>query len=112
MIETSEEESSTVTSELKALVRDAIAYFGSTLNLVQARFVELALSSAVFMAMIAVSFLLVIASLVVLNVALGIWLTHLTGHVGWSLLILGVFYIVLAAIISWSGLRWLKKLRS
>ena len=118
MFETSQEEDqadgpdSTITGQIKGVVRDAIAYLGSTLNLLQARFVELTLSSAVFLALLAIALLFALAALVLLNIALGIWLTHLIGNVVWSLVILGGVYSILSWAIVASGLRWLRKLRS
>jgi hypothetical protein len=118
MYESSQEEEqqdspdSTITGQIKGVVRDAIDYLGSTLNLLQARFVELTLSSAVFLALLAVAILFALAALILLNIALGIWLTQIVGNVVWSLVILGGLYSILSWAIVASGLRWLRKLRS
>jgi hypothetical protein len=47
-----------------------------------------------------------------LNISLGIWLTHVTGSAAWSALILGSFYFLLALLAITPALRWLKKLQS
>jgi hypothetical protein len=110
MIETSEE--TTLSGQLKTVLRDAAGYFGSAVSLVQARLIELLLSSATFLSLLALAFILVLAGLVILNVALGVWLTHVLGSTALGLLVMGVVYILLAAIAGGIGLRWLSRLKS
>ncbi len=112
MIETEESTDSTLVNQLRRVVKDGIDYLGSVLSLVQARTAEVALSSLVFAALLLFAATLGMASLVVLIVALGFWLTHVTGHVGWSLLIIGGLLASIAAASVWRALRWLETLKS
>ena len=112
MLRTTESKNGSLVDQLKAVLKDAIDYAVSQLAYLQARITELALSSLVFAVLIVAAGILGLAAFVLINVALGFWLTHLTGHAGWSLLILGVAYIVVGGICAGVALRWLKQLRS
>jgi len=98
--------------ELRNLVRDAVDYLASAVSLLQARVTAMALSSVLFLGLILAAGLLCVAAFIVLNVALGMWLTHVTGGAGWSLLILGVLYGFLGVLSGFFAVRWLKNLKS
>ena len=98
--------------QLRLLIKDSIDYVAAVLHLQQARFTQFSLSIAVFVVLLALTTLLGVAAFVVLNIALGVWLTRATGHAGWSLLILGGFYGLLTMGLGIYSLRWLKKLSS
>lgn len=112
MLRTTESPNGSLMDQLKAALRDGIDYGVSRLSYLQARTAELALSSLVFAVLMVAALLLGIAAFVLLNVAAGFWLTHLTGHAGWSLLILGGAYILLGGGCAAVALRWLKQLKS
>lgn len=112
MIDTEESTDSTLITQLRRVVKDGIDYLGSVVTLLQARTAEIALSSLVFASLLAFSVVLGMAALVVLIVALGFWLTHLTGHVGWALLIIGGLLGAMSAASVWRALRWLENLKS
>ena len=112
MIETEESTDQTLASQIRRAIKDCVDYMGSVLSLVQARAAELALSSLLFAALVVFASLLGFASLVLVVVALGFWLTAVTGHVGWALLIIGGLMAVLAAASVWKALRWLNHLKS
>lgn len=112
MIETEEPTEQTLTQQLRRALKDGIDYLGSMLALAQARAAEIALSSLVFAALLVVASVFAVSAAVLVVVALGFWLTHLTGHVGWALLILGVVLAGGAAASVWRALAWLKTLKS
>lgn len=98
--------------QLKAVLRDGVDYGVSQLAYLQAKAAALAMSSLLFAILIGASVLLGIAAFVLLNVATGFWLTQLTGHAAWALLILGGAYLLLGGICAGIALRWLKQLQS
>ena len=112
MIETDESLDQSLIKQLRRAIKDGVDYLGSMLSLVQARAAEVALSSLVFAALLMVAGILGLGAVVLLVVALGFWLTHLTGHVGWALLILGGVLAGIAAASVWRALRWLNNLKS
>jgi len=101
-----------IINQLRQVLKDSIDYLYSVLALLQARMAEFALSGVVFTSLIAMAFLLGLASFILLNIALGVWLSHITGNPGWSILILGTSYAGLAALSIQRAFRWLKKLQS
>jgi hypothetical protein len=111
MLET-EESSDSLVHQLRRAIKDGVDYFGSVLALVQARAVEVFLSGAVFLALLAVGGVLAFAGVVLLVVALGIWLTHLTGSAALACVILGGVVFVVAAIALWRAMAWLGNLKS
>lgn len=111
MIET-EQPADSIIQQLRRVVKDGTDYFASVIALVQARAVEIFLSGAVFMALLALGGLLAVAAIVLLIVALGVWLTNLTGSAGWACLILGGVVGALAAGAMWRAMRWLHNLKS
>jgi len=112
MIETEESTDSTLVNQLRRVFKDGVDYLGSVLSLLQARTAEVALSSLVFAALLVFGAILGLGALIVLVVALGFWLTNVTGHVGWALLIIGGVLSALAAASVWRALNWLKNLKS
>ncbi len=102
----------TIFDQVRRLIKDAVDTFSSAVHLLQARLTNYALSSAVFLALLAAAALLGLAAFVFLNIALGVWLARATGNVMWSVLILGCFYGILAAVSGGMALRWLKTLKS
>jgi hypothetical protein len=112
MLETEETTDNTLIHQLRRVLKDGIDYLGSALTLLQARAAEMALSSLVFAALLMFAAILAMAALVLMIVALGFWLTHVTGNVGWSLLIIGGLLAVIAAASAWRALRWLNQLKS
>jgi len=98
--------------QLRRLLHDGIDYAASALRLLQAQAASLALSSAAFLVLVFFGALAGITAFVLLSVALGIWLTHLTGGAMGALLILGGIYIILALAAGGAALRWLKRLNS
>ncbi|OVE78178.1 hypothetical protein BVX98_01195 [bacterium F11] len=98
--------------QLRQVFKDAIDYFQSVVLLLQARFTEMALSSVVFVALLILAGILGLASFLLFNIALGVWITHLTGGAGWSILILGTFYGILAYVSGSFAMKWLNRLKS
>ncbi len=111
MLET-EQSNQSLIQQLRRLVKDAIDYLGSVLSLLQARVAEMALSSLVFAALLVVGGLLGFSGLVLAVVALGFWLTAVTGHVGWALLILAGVLGLASFLCVFRALRWLRELKS
>ena len=111
MLET-EPATDSLLSQLRRVIKDGIDYLGSVLTLAQARATEIVLSGLVVALLLASGALLAIAGFVLLAVALGIWLTHLTGSAGLALLILGGVLGLLAAIAIVRGVSWLNNLKS
>jgi hypothetical protein len=112
MIETDEANNDTVTGQARQVIKDGIDYLGSVLSLVQARAAEVALSSLVFAALLVFAAILALGAVVLAVVALGFWLTHVTGHVGWALLILGGVLAGIATATVWRAMKWLNQLKS
>lgn len=112
MIETEDSADQSIVQQLRRVLKDGVDYLGSVLSLAQARAAEVALSSLVFAALLVFAGILGMGALVLIVVALGFWLTHLTGHVGWALLILGGVSAGIAGACVWRALRWLDQLKS
>lgn len=112
MLETDESTDSTLIKQFRRVLKDGIDYLSSALALLQARAAEMALSSLLFAALLLFAAILGMAALVLAIVALGFWLTHVTGNVGWSLLIIGGILASIAAASVWRALRWLNQLKS
>lgn len=112
MMETEESTDQNLVSQLRRAFKDGVDYLGSVVSLLQARAADIALSSLVFAALLVFACLLGFAALVLVIIALGFWLTHVTGHVGWALLILGGVLAALAAASVWRALAWLNQLKS
>lgn len=112
MIETDDTTEQTLTRQLRRAIKDGVDYLGAMLALAQARAAEMALSSLVFAALLVFAGVFGLGAVIVLVVALGFWLTHVTGHVGWALLILGGVLAGIAAASIWRALRWLHQLKS
>jgi hypothetical protein len=98
--------------QLRALLRDLFDYINKTLELQQARFTSFALSGVLFVLQIIVAFFLAAAAFILFNVAIGLGLAQLLGSATWAVVILGLFYMLLAGLLSFKALRWLKKLQS
>ncbi len=99
-------------SQAQRVVRDGVDYAASALRLLQAQATSLALSSVAFLLMVFFGVLAAITSFVLLSIALGMWLTQVTGHAGWALLIMGGVYVVLALATGGVAVRWLRRLNS
>ncbi len=102
----------TFVEQLGIILRNAIDYASSSLRLIQAEAASIALSSVTFLVLIMLTVLTSFVAFILLSVALGIWLSHLTGSAGWALVIMGGFYALLAAVAGTVAFRWLAKLRS
>jgi hypothetical protein len=108
----SEEPKATVGEQVNAVLRNAIDYAVGSLRLVQAESISLALSSVTFLVLVMLTVLTGFVAFCLFSVALGVWLSHVTGSSGWALVIMGGFYAVLAALAGIVAFRWLTKLRS
>ncbi|MCG3204803.1 MAG: hypothetical protein KCHDKBKB_01520 [Elusimicrobia bacterium] len=109
---TQDPENSSILFQLKKVITDGIDYAGSALTLLQAQATALAAASAAFLFLVFFAGLAVIIAFALLSVALGLWLTHLTGSAGWALLIIGGIYLLLAVLCGAVALHWLKRLKS
>lgn len=98
--------------QLRSLLRDGFDYLNKTLELQQARFASFALSGVLFILQIFVAFLLAAAAFILFNVAIGMALAQILGNPLWAVVILGLFYFLLAGLLSYKAIRWLKKLQS
>ena len=112
MMDTTETTDQGVIQQLRRVAKDGIDYLGSVLQLAGARAAEMAMSSLVFAALLVFAGILGLGALVLVVVALGFWLTQVTGHVGWALLILGGVLGVIAGACAWRAVRWLDQLKS
>lgn len=112
MDRTTDPQNSSLSSQLKRVIEDGIDYAQSQLRLLQAQVTAMALSTILFLVLIAFAVLTGIVAFALLSVALGIWLAHLTGGAGWSLLIIGGVYALLAIGLGGTAVRWLKNLKS
>ena len=112
MMETDESTDQNLIHQLRRAFKDGVDYLASVASLLQARAADIALSSLVFAALLVFAGILAFAALILMIVALGFWLTHVTGHVGWALLILGGVLAAIAAASVWRALRWLDQLKS
>ena len=112
MFETNDPENSSFISQLKRVVEDGISYAQSQINLLQTQIAALALSSLLFVVLILLALAAGVIAFVLLSVAFGLWLAHVTGSAGWSLLIIGGIYAVIAAGLGGYAIRWLKNLKS
>lgn len=114
MLETEENEGKTdsLTQQLRRVIKDGVDYAASVFELVQARAVELALSGLVFAVLLAFGVLVAFTAFILLMVALGFWITSLTGSAGWTLLIMGSFLCLVSALAVWRALAWLRNLKS
>ena len=112
MNETNDTTNSSLVNQLRLVLKDGIDYAGSVLRLLQAQAAALALSSVSFLVLIFFCVGAGVIGFILLSVALGMWLTNVTGHAGWALLIMGGIYFVLAAVAGSTALRWLKRLKS
>ena len=101
-----------LTEQLRRVLKDAIDYFQSVVTLLQARLTEFALSSVVFLLLLSFASLMALACFLMFNIALGVWISHLTGSAGWSILILGSFYGILSILTGFIAFQWLNKLKS
>lgn len=101
-----------VLDALKRVVLDGIDYFQSIITLTQARMTGMALSAAVFLLFLVVCGVLAFASFTLLTIAFGMWLTKITGHAAWALVILGGLYGIIALIAANRAAQWMKKLNS
>lgn len=101
-----------IPEQLRRVLKDAADYALSLLTLWHARAIEMSLSAMTVGVLLFVGALALGGALVLLAVALGVWLAHLTGSVLGSLLILGGVLFVVAAIAVGIAIRWLKNLKS
>lgn len=99
-------------SQARQVVRDGVDYAASALRLLQAQATSLALSSVAFLLLVFFGIIAGITAFVLLSIALGMWLTQVTGHAGWALLIMGGVYMVLAIATGGVAVRWLRRLNS
>lgn len=112
MRETMDQDHSTLREQLKQVLHDGIDYLTSSLTLLQTRLAALAMSSALFFGLLILSGLLALAAFILLTVAFGLWLAHLTNSGAISLLIIGGIYILISALAGSKALRWLKNIKS
>ena len=108
--ETEDPPQSSLLDGIKHVFTDGLDYFQSTLTLIQARMTGMALSAILFIIFLIACGILVMASFVLFTVAVGIWLTKVTGHATYSLGILGAFYALLAIAVGQRAFSWLKKM--
>jgi uncharacterized protein (DUF2062 family) len=101
-----------IIEQLRKVLKDGIDYLGSVLKLQQVRLTSLTLSAAVFVALLFFAGLLGLAAFVLVNVALGMWLSQLLGNPLYSVLILGAVYALLAWLTIRKALAWLNRIRS
>ncbi len=99
-------------SQLRRVIHDGIDYAASVLRLLQAQATAMALSTLSFVLIIAFAILCALTAFVLLSVAFGFWLTHVTGSAGWALLIIGGTYAIIAAALGGYMVRWLARLKS
>jgi hypothetical protein len=112
MLETDFSPQSSLLESIKNVIHAGVDYFMSSISLLQARMTGMALSAVVFIVTILVCVLLALASLVLLTVALGIWLSKATGSPVWALIILGSSYLLISGIVAKIALGSLKKMNS
>jgi hypothetical protein len=105
-------EKPTLTEQLGIILKNAIDYASSSLRLIQAEAASIALSSVTFLVLVMLTVLAGFVGFILLSVALGIWLAHVTGSTGWALVIMGGFYAAVAAVAGAVAFRWLSNLRS
>jgi hypothetical protein len=99
-------------SQLRNLIHDTLEYLNSLLTLQQARFTAFALSGVLFILQISFAVILALAAFILFNIAIGIGLAHLLGNNLYAVAILGGAYAIIALLLSFKALRWLKKLKS
>ena len=112
MDRTTDPQNSSFLAQLRRVLEDGMDYAQSQLRLLQAQITSLALSTVLFLVLIASAILTGFVAFALLSVALGIWLAHLTGSAGWSLLIIGGVYALLAIGLGGTAIRWLNNLKS
>ena len=105
-------ENNSLINQLRQVIKDGIDYLQSSLQLLQARAAEFALSGILFGFLLLSGFLLGVAAFVFYNIALGCWLAKILGSVPLSITVLGSGYALLAVICITIALRWLKTLKS
>src|SRR5205814_772840 len=98
--------------QLRKLIRDGMEYLNSLLTLQQARLTSFALSGFLFTLQIIFACLLGFAAFVLFNVAIGLGLTKLLGNAFYAVGILGGVYTLLAILLSYKAVGWLRKLKS
>ena len=112
MSKTTDLNESSIITQLRQVLKDALDYAQSVLILLQARATELALSSIFFLLLFLLGGVLFLTALVLLSVALGFWINQFTGNVSLTLLIMGLFYAVGAYVCGRLTLGWLNRLKS
>lgn len=112
MPETDPSPQSSLLNSIKNVLHSGIDYLISSISLLQARMTGMALSAVVYIVTLCLCLLLALAALVLLTVALGIWLSRLTGNPVWALIILGSSYLLLSGIVAKIALGSLKKMNS
>jgi hypothetical protein len=110
--DSSETKKPTLLEQLGAVLQNGVDYAASSLRLLQAEAAAIALSSVTFLVLIMLTVLTGFVAFVLFSVALGMWLSHVTGSTGWALVIMGGFYAILAGAAGLIAFRWLTKLRS
>lgn len=106
------ENGTSLIDDLRAVIKDTVDYAGSVGALLQARLTSYALSTILFILLIAFASLLLIAAFVFFNIAAGVLIARALGSPGWALLIMGSFYLALSAILGGIALSWAKRLKS
>ncbi len=112
MKEESSNQTGSLIDQLRRVVRDAIDYAASVLRLLQAQMTAMALSSLMFVLMIFFAIVSGLTAFVLVSIAFGIWLSHVTGSAAWSLLIIGAVYGVISLGLGGYVARWLSRLSS
>lgn len=98
--------------QLRETLKDGVDYLKSVIMLLQAQVAHYAISTVVALILLFFAACFGVVALVLLNIALGFWLTDLVGKALWALLIMAGFYSLLVAVLGGLVLRWLKRLRS
>lgn len=112
MPETNPPHQSSLSEQIKSVMRDGVDHFSSSLLLLQARFTEMALTSTFFVGLVIAAAILGFVAFVILSIALGVWLSHVLGSVLWSLLVIGLIYVIFSGLCLLKALKWLNRLKS
>lgn len=110
--DTEETQDSSIIDQLRLVLRDGVDYGASVLRLLQAQATQVALSSFLFLLLVAFAFVSGIIGFLLISTAIVIYLTNVTGSAGWAFLIMSTVYFVMAAICGGVAIRWLKNLKS
>jgi hypothetical protein len=98
--------------QLRKVIKDGLDYLQSLLTLLQARTAEMVLSGVLFVVMLGLAILFGLIALILFNIIIGMWLAQVLGNPLWGIVILGAFYGIVAFLLGFKALNWLKNLKS